>query len=195
MNIIQKPTSNHFVGRKGYKPELIVIHVMDGSLAGTDSWFQSGSAAAGKPVSAHYGIGQSGEVHQYVQEEDGAYHAGNILNPSFKLFKGANINPNLYTIGIEHEGNATSIWSAALKASSAQMIKDICARWNIPIDRDHIIGHYQVFSGKPNCPATNKVIIDQLIAMAQALTAPVLPPNVLEGIALVEQGIAKIKGQ
>ena len=26
-------------GRAGYNPEAVVIHIMDGSLIGTDSWF------------------------------------------------------------------------------------------------------------------------------------------------------------
>ena len=179
MNIIQKLVANHYNGRNGYKPELIVIHVMDGSLAGTDSWFASGSAAAGNPVSAHYGIGLSGEIHQYVEEVNGAWHAGRIQNPTFKLFKGAGINPNFYTIGIEHEGHADTVWTSAMKASSAALIKDICTRWNIPIDRDHIIGHYQVFAGKPNCPAINKSIIDELIALAQPPVVPPTPPVIV----------------
>lgn len=191
MDIIQKPTANHYNGRFGYKPELIVIHVMDGTLAGTDSWFQTGSAAAGNPVSAHYGIGVHGEVHQYVAEENGAWHAGRILNPTFKLFKGMNVNPNYYTIGIEHEGKADSVWSPEMKAASAAMIKAVCARWNIPIDRDHVIGHYQVFSGKPNCPAVNKGIIDELVALAVGTpTPPITPPNVEQAKVLLKQALA-----
>lgn len=163
MEIIKKKTPNFTVGRaNGSKPELIVIHIMDGTLKGTDSWFADKTSN----VSSHYGIGQTGEVHQYVEEKDTAYHAGVVENPSFKLYKNG-INPNLYTIGIEHEGNATSTWSEKMKISSAELIQDICGRWNIPIDRDHIIGHYQIRSSKPNCPAKDKSIIDELITRAK----------------------------
>lgn len=193
MNIIQKPCTNHYNGRAGYKPELIVIHVMDGTLTGTDSWFQNGSAAAGRPVSAHYGIGQNGEVHQYVKEEDGAWHAGRIQNPTFSLFKGANINPNLYTIGIEHEGKADTAWSPAMKAASAELIREICGRWNIPIDRNHIIGHYQIFSGKPNCPGINKGMIDEIIALAKTPSTPAPNGKVEQAIALMEQALSILK--
>ena len=41
---------------------LIVEHVMQGSLTGTDHWFQNPNAQ----VSAHFGIGKDGSVHQYV---------------------------------------------------------------------------------------------------------------------------------
>lgn len=161
MNIIQKPSPN-FAGRTG-KPELIVIHIMAGTLAGTDSWF----ASPASQVSAHYGIGVNGEIHQYVQEKDKAWHAGRILNPSFSLYK-PGINPNEYTIGIEHEGQDLSKNPLIQLQTSANLTKDICTRWNIPIDRNHIIGHYQVFSDKPNCPATDKSVIDKIINLIGA---------------------------
>lgn len=190
MNIIKKPTPNFGVGRfAGQKPEIIVIHIMDGTLVGTDSWF----ANPASQVSAHYGIGQNGEIHQYVREEDTAWHAGRVQNPTFKLYK-PNTNPNGYTIGIEHEGNATSVWSEAMKKASAELIKAIATRWNIPIDRDHIIGHYQIFAGKPNCPAVNKGIIDELIQLAGGAPAPVPQPpsNVEEAKRLLAEAAALV---
>lgn len=171
MNIIKKPCPN-WSSRGNYKPELIVIHIMDGTLTGTDSWF----ASSVSQVSAHYGIGQHGEVHQYVEEKDKAWHAGRIKTPNFKLYK-PDVNPNLYTIGIEHEGGAFTVWSPELKKTSAQLIRDIATRWNILIDRDHIIGHYQIFSDKPNCPANNKSIIDELISLANDNMVSILVPK------------------
>src|SRR3989344_3627451 len=106
MNIIQKKSSNFWVGRKGYRPEAVVIHIMDGTLPGTDSWFANPTSQ----VSAHYGIGKSGEVHQYVQENDAAWHAGLVNAPVWKLIR-PNVNPNLYTIGIELEGKPDEGWT------------------------------------------------------------------------------------
>jgi len=114
MNIINIPSPNFTVGRKIYNPEAVVIHIMEGSLSGTDSWFKSNASQ----VSAHYGIGQSGEVHQYVAEVNTAWHAGRVNAPSWQLIKttgnGAFINPNFYTVGIEHEGNEDSDWTDAM---------------------------------------------------------------------------------
>jgi N-acetylmuramoyl-L-alanine amidase len=92
---------NFRTGRRGYRPEAVVIHIMDGSLIGTDSWFNDPKSS----VSAHYGIGRKGEVHQYVKEIDSAFHAGTVDRPEWKLIKrkregGGFINPNFYTIGI-----------------------------------------------------------------------------------------------
>jgi len=187
MNTIQKKSPNFWIGRKGYKPEAVVIHIMDGTLVGTDSWFANTTSQ----VSAHYGIGKNGEVHQYVQESDAAWHAGRVDAPVWKLIK-PNINPNLYTIGIEHEGKPDDVWTDAMKQSSATLIREICQRWQIPIDRDHVVGHFEIFSKKPNCPATNKSILDELVALAGQQT-PSSPSPVEEGVRKVEEGLALIK--
>ncbi len=193
--IIKKFSPNFWQGRAGFKPEAVVVHIMDGTLAGTDSHF----ANPATEVSAHYGIGQSGETHQYVDEADAAWHAGRVQNPTWSLLK-AGINPNRYTIGIEHEGNAGSAWSENMKQASAARIADICKRWSIPIDREHIIGHYQIDGvRRPNCPAYDKRIIDELaerarfIANPPAPPKPKVPPEVEEGIATIEKGLAQIK--
>lgn len=161
MEIIQKPTPNQTAGRGGQRPEILVVHVMEGTLLGTDSWF----ASAASQVSAHYGIGKGGEVHQYVKEADTAWANGRVENPSFKLHK-PGVNPNSYSISIEHEGTGTSVWSKEMKQASVNLIKEIAGRWNIPIDRDHVIAHYQIYSAKPNCPDKAHKIVDELVALA-----------------------------
>jgi N-acetylmuramoyl-L-alanine amidase len=186
MNIIQKKSPNFWAGRRGYKPEGVVIHIMDGTLSGTDSWF----ANPASQVSAHYGVGRTGEVHQYVKEEDAAWHAGRVDLPVWALIK-PNINPNLYTIGIEHEGKPDDVWTDAMKQASAALIREICQRWQIPIDRAHIVGHFEIFSKKPNCPARDKKIIDELVALA-GQQAP-HPSEVEEGVRKIEEGLAQIK--
>ena len=85
MNIIPVLSPNFTQGRRTYRPEAIVIHVMDGTLKGTDGWFSSPLSQ----VSAHYGIGRNGEVHQYVEEIDTAWHAGRIHDPTWPLINKA----------------------------------------------------------------------------------------------------------
>lgn len=183
---IWKGSPNFWTGRKGYVPELIVIHIMDGTLSGTDSWF----ANTASQVSSHYGIGKNGEVHQYVKEEDSAWHAGRIDAPNAKLVK-QNVNPNLYTIGIEHEGSSKDVWTEEMKQASAALIQEICQRFKISIDRDHIIGHYQIYSKKPDCPSRDKKILDELVALANEQQKN--PSLVEEGIKKIEEGLALIK--
>lgn len=188
MQIIQKPSPN-FGDRKGHQPKLVVIHVMDGTLAGTDSWF----AIPASQVSAHYGVGKNGEIHQYVDEKNSAWHAGRVNNPTFKLYQDG-VNPNLYTIGIEHEGIDLSKAPLNELQASAELLKSICDRWAIPIDRDHVIGHYQVYSLKPNCPATDKTVIDRIISLATNTQTPVTPKDIyLKRIGEIKQKLVELE--
>lgn len=163
MNILQIPSPHFTSGRNGLSPIAIVIHIMEGTLSGTDSWFQDPDSK----VSAHYGIGKNGEVHQYVQETDTAWHAGRVDHPSWKLIKtsgGTFVNPNSYTIGIEHEGFADTDWTDAMYNASAELIRAISTRWNFLIDKDRVIGHREIYSLK-TCPG-NKVDLNKLITLA-----------------------------
>lgn len=163
MNIIQKPSPNFVPGRGIYKPEVIVLHIMAGTLQGTDAWFMNPNSK----VSAHFGVGFNGEIHQYVRESDTAWANGIVNSPSFRLYK-PGINPNLYTLSIEHEGFNLTDASDAERNGSVELIKNLCATYNIPIDRDHIIGHYEIdLLRKPNCPSVDKSIIDAIVAKAK----------------------------
>jgi len=163
MEIKWVKSPNFSVGRDGLKPEAIVVHIMEGTLAGTDAWFKNTASS----VSAHYGIGKNGEIHQYVNETDAAWHAGRkSANAPFHLVQERpRVNPNKYTIGIEHEGRADDAWTAAMYEASAALIKDICHRWGIPVDKKFIVGHRDIYTVK-TCPG-NQVNINKLIDMAR----------------------------
>lgn len=91
----------------------VVIHYTEGSYAGCISWFQNCDAQ----VSAHYVIRSSdGQVTQMVREADKAWHARSA---------------NAYTIGIEHEayGDIISFFTEAMYNSSANLVRDICSRY------------------------------------------------------------------
>ena len=163
MSVMWKPSPNYTDGRQGHAPVGIVVHIMQGSMSDTDSWFTTTKSR----VSAHYGIAASGEVHQYVAEGDSAWHAGRVYEPTWPLLK-PGVNPNLYTIGIEHEGQSGSAWPDAQFQTSAALIAEIATRWAIPLDRDHIVQHADIYGLKPFCPGGG-VNLDELIARARAL--------------------------
>lgn len=114
--ITWKPSPNKFAGRAGQPVIAIVNHRMVGYLPGTDIVF----ANPANDVSTHFGIGfRKGygvgpvEISQYVDLADGAWGNGNY-DPSGgwtlvrKASDGTVINPNYYTISIEHEDGATA---------------------------------------------------------------------------------------
>jgi len=90
VNITQRTAhpANYTKGRQGHRPNLILIHVADGTFEGTIAWFRNPASS----VSAHYVISTAGEIAQCVDEGDTGWHAGNW-------------NANLASIGIEHEGS------------------------------------------------------------------------------------------
>uniref|UniRef100_UPI0039F50DDE N-acetylmuramoyl-L-alanine amidase n=1 Tax=Streptomyces sp. 039-1 TaxID=2789263 RepID=UPI0039F50DDE len=47
----------------------VVIHIMDGTLAGTDSWFRNPASQA----SSHFGTGRNGDLTQWVDTADRAW--------------------------------------------------------------------------------------------------------------------------
>jgi N-acetylmuramoyl-L-alanine amidase-like protein len=106
----------------------IVIHDTESSYQSTLSSFQNPTAY----TSSHYVIRSSdGAVTQMVRTRDIAWHAGNSL-----------INDE--SIGIEHEGYAAdgATWfTDAMYRNSAKLVRYLAARYHIPLDRDHIIGH------------------------------------------------------
>ena len=161
MKIIQKPSPN-FSSRQGYEPEIIVVHIMAGSLTGTDDWFLH--SAGNQAVSAHYGIGLNGEIHQYVPEDMKAWANGIVNSPTFSLYK-PNINPNLYTLALECEGYDLAKAPETQLTVLCELITSLCDKYSIPKDREHIIGHYQIDGKrKKNCPTPSRTFLDKLVA-------------------------------
>ncbi|HEX3224994.1 MAG TPA: N-acetylmuramoyl-L-alanine amidase [Gaiellaceae bacterium] len=121
--------------RKPSAIRFIVIHVSEGSFLGTVSWLRNPDAHA----SANFVVGRAGEVQELVPLHDIAWQAGNWAY-------------NLRSVGIENEGitGSPSGFTRAEYRSSARLAGVIARRSLIPIDRHHIIGHYQV--PDPNDP-------------------------------------------
>lgn len=161
----------------------ICMHLMDGTLLGTDAWFRmsilerqasfdrSRTKIIAAPSSAHYGIGARGERHQYVRDTDTAYHAGPVHNPTWKLYS-QRVGNNSRSIGIEHEGRVKiggnlSVPLPELEiAASAELVAMLCRLYKIPCDREHIYGHHEVYSLK-TCPGLD-FPFEEIIARAAA---------------------------
>lgn len=136
-------------GRNGYKVIAIVNHIMAGTLVGTDAWFNDPDNGG---VSAHFGVGKNGEIHQYVDINDVARHTGNVNKPSWtRLIAG--VNPNYYTIGIEHEGHSGEIMPDAQYQATLALQRWLIETFDIEPGEETIIGHSMINSVvKGNCP-------------------------------------------
>ena len=120
-------------------------------------------------ASAHYAVGGGGEVHQYVEEANTAFHAGIVVNATWRLLK-AGVNPNRYTIGIEMAGSPGDTPSDALYDSLAALIREIAPANQIAMDADHIVLHSEIRTGRV-CPGDG-FLKGRLLARLSAATAP-----------------------
>lgn len=119
---------NYIQGREGHDltiaPSYVILHTMVGTWESANARFQNPA----EEVSAHYGVGYDGTIYQWVHEEDDAWHAG--------IYE-----VNLDSIGIEHEdmGNYNDPRPDALYTASANLVRDICNRYGIPITKGDAI--------------------------------------------------------
>lgn len=146
MQIKWSSSPNFRAGRRKRKPLAIVNHITAGLMPGTLGWLKNPAAQA----SAHYLVTKDGRIFQLVKDEDTAWHAGIVNRPNWSIYDGT--NPNKYTIGIEHEGFDGDLTEAQYQAT-LKLHRQLIAKWGIPIDQEHIIGHYRIDSvNRPNCP-------------------------------------------
>ncbi|MGW6538126.1 N-acetylmuramoyl-L-alanine amidase [Streptomyces sp. NPDC055051] len=132
-------TSNYQVASRnsrGIDVDFIAIHDLEGSYDGGVSWFRNPSSG----VSAHYVLKADGsEATQMVATKDIAFHAGNYWF-------------NLHGVGIELEGYAAqgSTWfTPAQYKATAALVNHLAERFDVPLDRRHIIGHDNVLPPRP----------------------------------------------
>ncbi|MFI6289275.1 N-acetylmuramoyl-L-alanine amidase [Streptomyces sp. NPDC051018] len=112
-----------------YRIDRVIIHVVQGSYRTALRVFKN----PGHGAATHYVVRKDGHVAQMIRELDVAFHAGN---------RGFNER----SIGIEHEGfvDRPQDFTAAMYAGSARLTAGICVRYDLPVDREHIIGHVEV---------------------------------------------------
>jgi N-acetyl-anhydromuramyl-L-alanine amidase AmpD len=161
LTVERHPSPNCVAGRGGQVPRGVVVHTTDGTFAGALSWLTDPESR----VSAHYLVSLEGRVVQLVDERDTARHAGRVLRPTAALV--SDENPNPYTVGLEFEdgGDPMEVERPPEQyAAGASLLRGICDRWEIPLDREHVIGHREVFAAKA-CPGN--LDIERLIAAAR----------------------------
>ncbi|MGI5445635.1 N-acetylmuramoyl-L-alanine amidase [Streptomyces sp. CA-243310] len=112
-----------------YRVDRIVVHVTQGGFESSVDAFKNPWHKA----SAHYIVRQDGHVEQMVRELDVAFHAGNR-------------SMNERSVGIEHVGfvDRPQDFTDAMYTASAELAADVCRRYDIPADREHLVGHSEV---------------------------------------------------
>jgi len=149
MEIKEMLTTKKWNGRFGNKADAIVLHKTLGRRAGDLPTLIDANT---RQASAHYWVGRSGEVIRIVREEDTSWHAGNIYQPNARgasilhTLRGAYVNPNVHTVGIEMEGLQDQTYTEAQVSAVTELVRQIQARHNIPNER--IVTHQDITSYK-----------------------------------------------
>lgn len=120
------------MSRSGYTPKYIVVHGTAGgsSAENIGNYFATSNVQA----SAHLIIGQDGHIVQGISTNDAAWGNG-VLTSGHASYLPDNINPNLYTISIEHVKSSTDNSNALTDIQarkSFELIQCICDTYNIP---------------------------------------------------------------
>lgn len=150
-------------GRNGQKPIAIVCHIAQGSESALDSEFANNTVQK----SATYASNKDGTVHQYCENEDSAWANGvdfalgygayksNLNLPWIKNCWDKQLSPNLFTLSIEHEGFTGVTLPEAQYQGTLNLIDYLVRTFGIPIDSDHITGHFSIDSvTRSMCPGS-----------------------------------------
>ncbi|MFI9542500.1 N-acetylmuramoyl-L-alanine amidase [Streptomyces sp. NPDC052016] len=123
---------NHDLGDRPQSQPIryIVVHDTEGGWEGVINLVQDPAY-----VSWNYSLRSTdGHVAQHVKAKDVAWHAGNWY-------------VNARSIGLEHEGflaHPDSWYTEAMYRSSARLVSYLAAKYGVPLDRQHILGHDNV---------------------------------------------------
>ncbi|MFB6290693.1 MAG: N-acetylmuramoyl-L-alanine amidase [Candidatus Bipolaricaulia bacterium] len=130
----------------------IVIHTVQGSMESAIHTFSSSDL--NYPRSAHYTIAASGKVVKSVPARKIAWHAGTSPLGSGEKHESRVLNKN--SIGIEHGGyvSDSNFPTREQYYTSAALTRYLCELYEIPIDRQHIVGHEEIKSTKGD-PGSN----------------------------------------
>lgn len=158
------------VGVGTNNPKVIVYHTPEepaDGYPGTPYWFAR--EHPGSEGSTHYFDSYLGFIWQCVKEDARAIANGVTANKSYPAGTNSNISLNLQSISIEIEGYAATI-GQTLSVAQHKALVDwtvyACKKYNIPADRQHIIGHYEVASNRSD-PGT--LPIDSIVAEVKAI--------------------------
>ena len=132
---------------------------------------------AGLQNSATFFVNRDGSIVQTLGDPlhmapwaNGDLNAPDRSNPRIDALVRDNVNPNKRTIvAIENVGyEPGSSITEAQKRANAKIIRYYHDKAGVPINRQTVIGHYQINSvSRPNCPGKDKSVVDEIVALAQ----------------------------
>ena len=160
-----------------------VIHITGNSrlpsAEGEVSWRLND---AGLQNSATFFVNRDGGIVQALSDPlhmdpwaNGDVNAPDRSNPRIDSLVRDGVNANERTlVAIENVGyEPGSSITSAQEAACARIVAYYHASASVPVNRETVIGHYQLNSvSRPNCPGKNKALIDRIVALANREDEP-----------------------
>lgn len=151
-----------------YAPEFVMIHFTSAVVNHRDDPYNMDHVRAifvDYEISVHYVIQQDGTIYCYVPEDRVAWHAGagtyhddpkytNTMNQYAigieVLAIGSEADMSIYLTPAEYQALDDSVkgFTEAQYEALAGLVSDLCLRYGIPQDADHVIGHEAYSPGK-----------------------------------------------
>jgi len=148
-NTVYQPVYRYYKDRAGYRPQIIVLHIQEGSNLG--SWIHFHNVLASATVL----IAKNGDIWRLVRETDAPWTNGDVCFPT-KLGKAImdqfGADPNYYTLSIETEG-FTNEWPKPQQQLDSVLwqIRQWMQRYGIPKSR--ILRHADINQcSRAQCP-------------------------------------------
>ncbi len=157
------PVANHDVGGMDAY-DGVVLHIMDGTLMGTQSWFNNPAAQA----SSHFGVGKTGEILQWVDTADRAW---------------AEAGGNSTYLSIEHEGYGGDVLTDAQLHATAAIVAWAHSEHGIPLQDCDAVGAKglayhslggALWGGHYDCPGAG-IVAQRAQILSLAGAAPAAP--------------------
>ncbi|MGW0530668.1 peptidoglycan-binding protein [Streptomyces sp. NPDC003032] len=152
----------------------VVVHIMAGTLPGTDSWFRNPSAQA----SSHFGTGKSGALYQWVDTANRAWAQG---------------NGNRMWLSVENEGKGGDKLTDSQLDRNAQVLAWAHKTYGVPLQvasgpNGRGLGWHgmggSAWGGHTQCPGSKIVAqLPEIVKRAKAIvggSTPTKPPTKYE---------------
>lgn len=151
------------------RPRALVLHTPEepwDNYESTPVYF----SAPGREASTHYYADSDGDWYQLVPERCAAI-ANGLRNKPMPAWADPNTSLNWQTLSVEIEGEAATIHLKCLRGEAqwnaiVRWIVNRSRYWVLPIDRAHVVGHYQLADNRSD---PGKLDIDAIVRDAQTL--------------------------
>lgn len=143
----------------------------------------------GNQNSATFFVNRDGSVWQALGDplhmdpwSNGDIQNPDLSNPRIAAIRSDMVNPNERTlVAIENVGRPADLpMTQAQVEANARIIAYYHAKAGVPVNRETVIGHYQINAvNRPNCPAIDKSVIGRIVALAapETQTDMILAPS------------------